>query len=169
MSEIEVEVERLSQGLWRMLARGGDYVSEVPYAIHERGTDSGHGLGGPAFHPRFLAYLRDAGVCTCPETKPDGTPQPHFCDRRFAGQARFRDPKRETHPRRLKRAFRQLRLLAPYDQYHATYLVVARGVPFPAAVEQVNAHRLARGELALDQRDAAVMLIAGVDMLSAAW
>ena len=169
MSEIEDEVARLSDGLWRMLVRGGDYASEVPTAIHERGTDSGHGLGGPAFHPRFISYLRDAGVCMCPETKPDGSPQPHYCDRRFEGSARFREPRRESHPRRLKRAFRQLRLLAPHDQYHVCYLIVARGWTFPKALERINASRLERGEAPLTQRDAAVMVVAGIDLLQACW
>jgi hypothetical protein len=166
---MEAEVRRLQGDLWRMLARGGDYVSEVPYAIHERGTDSGHGLGGPAFHPRFLAYLRDSGACLCEPEWPDGTPRPHACDRRFEGQARFRDPKRESHPRRLKRAFRQLRLLVPYDEYHMVYLVVARGRTFPQAMEQVSAARLARGDVALTQEEAAVMLVAGTDLLVASW
>lgn len=169
MSEIEDEVARLGQDLWRMLARGGDYTSEVPFAIHERGTDSGHGLGGPAFHPRFIAYLRDSGACLCEETKPDGTPLPHYCDRRFEGMARMRAPKRETHPRRLKRAFRQLRLLAPYDQYHLCYLSIARGRSFPQAVDQVNAARLARGEDVLTRQEAAIMLVAGTDLLCSAW
>ena len=169
MSEIEDEVARLGEGLWRMLARGGGYTAEVPFAIHERGTDSGHGLGGPAFHPAFLSYLSAAGVCLCPETRPDGSPQPHYCDRRFEGTARFREPKRETHPRRLKRAFRQLRLLAPYDQYHIVFLVVARGRSFPQALDQVNAARLARGEDVLTQQDAAIMLVAGTSLLTAAW
>ena len=169
MSEIEAEVERLSQRMWRMLARGGDYVSEVPYAIHERGTDSGHGLGGPAFHPRFISYLKDAGCCVCEPEWPDGTPRAHACDRRFEGTAKVREPRHETHPRRLKRAFRQLRLLAPYDQYHLVYLSVARGRSFPQAVEQVNAARLSRGELPLSQQEAAIMLVAGTDMLQMAW
>jgi hypothetical protein len=169
VNEIEVEVDRLWQGLWRMLARGGGYVSEVPFAIHERGTDSGHGLGGPAFHPRFTSYLRDAGVCLCPETKPDGTPQPHYCDRRFEGTGRMRPAKPEPHPRRLKRAFRQLRLLAPYDQYHMVYLVVARGWTFPQAVRQVDAARLTRGDVPLTGQDAVVMLVAGLDILESAW
>jgi hypothetical protein len=187
VSEIEAEVERLSQRMWRMLARGGDYVSEVPYAIHSRGPDTGggqqsirlhgrgeareahDGLGGPEFHPRFLAYLKDSGTCLCPETKPDGTPQPHLCDRRFEGTAKVREPRHETHPRRLKRAFRQLRLLAPYDQYHLVFLVVARGRAFPQAMEQVNAARIARGEMPLTQQEAAIMLVAGTDLLQMAW
>lgn len=169
MSEIETEIDRLSQNLWRMLARGGDYVSEVPYAIHERGTDIGHGLGGPAFHPRFLAYLKDAGVCLCPETKPDGTPQPHFCDRRFEGQAKFREARKESHPRRLKRAFRQLRLLAPYDQYHICYLIVARQCSFPQALDQVNSARLARGENPLSLEDGALVVVTGIDLLESCW
>lgn len=187
MSEIADEVGRLSERLWWMLWRGGDYASEVPTAIHSRGMDMGDaapsirlhgrdearaahdGLGGPDFHPRFLAYLRDAGACLCPETRPDGTPAPHTCDRRFEGQARVREPKRESHPRRLKRAFRQLRLMAPYDQYHIVFLVVARSRPFPAAVDQVNTARVARGEEPLTQPEAAVMLVAGTDLLCASW
>ena len=169
MSEIEAEVERLSQRMWRMLARGGDYVSEIPYAIHERGTDSGHGLGGPAFHPAFISYLVAAGVCMCPETKPDGTPQPHYCDRRFEGTARMRPSRHETHPRRLKRAFRQLRLLAPYDQYHACYLITARSRTFAQAQEQVNTARLARGEVPLTPTDMAIMVVAGIDLLISCW
>lgn len=168
MTQIEDEVRRLAKDLERMLWRD-DYAGEVPYSIHERGTDSGHGLGGPAFHPRFLSYLKDAGVCLCPETKPDGTPSPHACDRRFEGRARFMEPRRQTHPRRLKRAFRQLRLLVPHDQYHLVFLIVARGWAFPKAVEQVNAARLARGEEAMTQPEAAVMLVCGTDLLASSW
>ena len=187
MSEIEVEVDRLSQGLWRMLVRDS-YVAEVPTAIHGHGPDTGHaggsplrvhgrgesraahdGLGGPEFHPRFLAYLKDAGVCLCPETRPDGSPAPHTCDRRFEGQARFRAPKRESHPRRLKRAFRQLRLLAPYDQYHICYLIVARQCSFPQALDQVNSARLARGENPLSLEDGALVVVTGIDLLESCW
>ena len=168
MSELDDEVSRLALDLRKMLWKG-DYAGEVPMAIHERATDSGHGLGGPAFHPRFLSYLRDSGACLCEPEWPDGTPRPHACDRRFAGSARFREPKRETHPRRLKRAFRQLRLLAPRDQHDMAFLVVARGLPFPDALAHVNAKRLARGEAEMTQQDAAVFLIAGVSLLEEAW
>jgi hypothetical protein len=168
VSELDDEVSRLALDLRKMLWKG-DYAGEAPMAIHERATDSGHGLGGPAFHPRFLSYLRDAGVCMCEPEWPDGTPRPHACDRRFAGSAKFREPRRETHPRRLKRAFRQLRLLAPFDQYHIVFLVIARGRPFPDALAQVNEARLARGDEALTQQDGAVMLVAGTDLLAASW
>jgi hypothetical protein len=169
VTAFEDEVQRLRDDLWRMLYRGGDYASEVPYSIHERGVDSGHGLGGPPFHPRFLSYLRDAGACMCPETRPDGTPQAHTCDRRFEGRARFREPARTSHPRRLKRAFRQLRLLAGHDQYHLVFLVVARGWTLPSAAEHVNSARSARGEEPMDETDAKVMLVCGVDLLTASW
>lgn len=166
MSEIADEVKRLSERLWRMTARGGDYISEVPMRIHSRETDPG---GSPEFHPAFISYLVAAGVCVCEPEWPDGTPRAHACDRRFEGTAKVREPRHETHPRRLKRAFRQLRLLAPYDEYHLTFLVVCRSQPFPQALDQVNAARLARGELPLSHQEAAIMLVAGVDLAQSCW
>lgn len=169
MSAIEVEAKRLNQHLWRMLVRGGS-ASEVPLRLHDHGTDAGHGLGGPPLHPKLIAYLRDAGACFCDEFDVDGNPRPHICDRRFEdAPARFRPSRQQSHPRRLKRALRQVRLMVPYDQYHLVYLMVSRGRSMEQAAEQVNSARMTHGLDPYTEEDIVVMMIAGFDLLTAAW
>lgn len=168
MSEIEAEARRLNEQVMRMLWRGG-YVSEAPVRIHDRGTDSGHGLGGPPLHPRFVAWLRDAGVCFCDETDALGRPRQHVCDKRFGDrQVQFRESRREAHPRRLKRALRQLRLVCPAE-FDVVFLMVARGLAWEAAMARINDGRTARGLDPYSKEDFVVLMVSGFSKLVAAW
>lgn len=167
MNDLAIETRRLNQQVWRMLWHSGSLAAEIPLRIHSADIDPG---GSPEFHPRFLAYLRDSGACFCDEFDADGNPRPHTCDRRFEDKpARFRGSRGEAHPRRLKRALRQLRLIAPYDQYHLVFLMVSRGWEWTQARDHVNSNRAARLEAPLSDTDTVVMMIAGFDMLTAAW
>lgn len=166
---LEAESARLNELVRRMLWNSGGYASEVPVRIHEKGTDSGHGLGGPPLHPRFIAYLKDAGVCFCDEFDVDGKPRPHTCDRRFADKpARFRESNKTSHPRRLKRALRQLRLICP-PEFDVVYLMVARGLEWQEAHDKINASRAARGQAPYTVEDFVVLMVSGFDKLTAAW
>lgn len=166
MRELAAEADRLNQRIERV--RWGErqqFVSEVPLRLHERGPDLGHGLGGPAFHPRFEAWLRDAGVCFCDATWPDGAPRNHACDRRFKDRpAGFRGSRFENHPRRLKRALRQLRLIAPAE-FDAIYLMIARNQSWPQAMERINSGRFTRGHEPYSASEFMVLTIAGFDKL----
>jgi hypothetical protein len=170
MNDLAAEGKRLNESLWRMLWKGGTSAEEIPIRIHDHGTDAGHGLGGPPLHPKFIAYLKSAGACFCDEFDVDGNPRPHVCDRRFEETgARFRESQKQSHPHRLKRALRQVKLVAPYDQYHLVYLMVSRGRTMDEAAEQINTVRVTRGGEPYSTQDIVIMMIAGFDLLSAAW
>ena len=170
MNELALEAKRLNEKIARV--RWGDpqlFVSEVPLRLHEKGPDSGHGLGGPAFHPKLIAYLKDAGVCFCDETWPDGKPRNHACDRRFEDRpAQFRDSKFQNHPRRLKRALRQLRLIAP-QEFDPVYLMIARGRTWTQALDEINSGRAARGFDPYSEEEFVVLTVAGFDKLTVAF
>ena len=142
------------------------FAASVPLDLHSRDIDGG---GAPELHPAFVAYLRDAGVCFCEATWPDGKPREHSCDRRFTkAPAKVRGSNHRQHPRRLKRAFRQLRLIAPLE-FNAVYLILARGRSWWQAMEEINASRLARGEDQFTQQEFAILTIAGFDKLVECW
>ena len=167
MSQIAAEAKRLNLDLMRMLWKGG-YASEVPIRLHEAGTDSGHGLGGPPLHPKLIAYLRDAGVCFCEEFDALGNPRPHACDRRFADKpAKFRQSRKETHPRRLKRALRQLRLICP-QEFDVVYLML-RGRDWKDTRDQINGSRYARGQEPYSDEDFVVLMVSGFSKLTDSW
>jgi hypothetical protein len=169
MTALQAEAKRLNDDLVRMLWKGGSYASEIPIRIHERGTDSGHGLGGPPLHPRFIAYLKDAGVCMCDEFDAMNNLRPHICDKRFVDRpARFRESDKARHPRRLKRALRQLRLICPAE-FDVVYLMVARGRSWTAALDQINSSRYARGEDLYTQEDFVVLMVSGFSKLVDSW
>jgi len=171
MNELATEAQRLNQKIVRLRWGEGNaaFINEVPLRMHERGTDSGHGLGGPAFHPKLLAYLKDAGVCLCDETWPDGRPRTHSCDRRFKdAPVQLRPSKFQNHPRRLKRALRQLRLISPVE-FDPIYLMIARGRTWHEARDQINTTRLTRGQDPHSEADFTVLTIAGFDKLCEAF
>jgi len=171
------EIKRLNGELSHVMWRDADpYGGEVPLRLHEYGTDSGHGLGGPPFHPKFESYLRNAGACFCePREIAGAMTLRHTCDRRFREErfggapARMHASKRQLHPFRLKRALRQLQNLVPYDQYHIVYLLIARRRPWTEALAQVNGNRERRGEPPYTTLEFQTMMIAGVDLLLTAW
>lgn len=167
MSDLTSEAKRLNGEIFR-ITYSGTYVGEVPMRLHEPGTDAGHGLGGPPLHPKLIAYLRDAGVCFC-EPWPDGSPRPHACDRRFEdAPARFRPSAKQSHPRRLKRALRQLRLIAPLE-FDPVYLMLARGRSWHQALDEINARLIAAQRPPYSEADFAILCIAGFDKLTACW
>ena len=163
MTDLAAEAKQINEHLWRMLWKGGDFASEVPLAIHSHDTDAG---GAPELHPRLISYLIAGGACFCPEFDVDGNPRPHVCDRRFTADrpAGFRESRHQLHPRRLKRALRQLKLIAPLE-FNAVYLMVARGRTWHQALAEVNDSRLRRGEDALSEADFVVLTLCGCDKL----
>ena len=168
MNDLAAEAKRLNKELARLTYKGS-YVAEIPMRLHEPGTDAGHGLGGPPLHPKLIAYLRDAGVCFCDETWPDGKPRPHACDRRFENApARFRPSMKQTHPRRLKRALRQLRLIAPLE-FDPVYLMLARGRSWTEAMTDINERLVAAQRPPYTETDFTLLCIAGFDKLTACW
>lgn len=149
---------------------GNDYEQGRPLEVRERtfghgtihrsATDQEHdGLGGPEFHSDFLRWLTDAGVCMC-----EG-------DHRFPCHtvtARFRFSRNKAHPRRLRRAFRQLRDIDPVA-YDVLWLLVARGLPFAAVTIRINDERYRRGQEPYSDADLTVFTISGFSILSAAF
>jgi hypothetical protein len=168
------EIKRLNGDLTRVLYKDSS-AAEVPLRMHDHGTDSGHGLGGPPFHPKLVSYLKSAGVCFCePQEVAGRMTLRHYCDRRyresrFDARAKLRPSERHGHPHRLKRALRQLQNLVPYDQYHIVYLMVSRGRDWQQTLTQVNDNRARRGDDPLAVLDFEVMMVAGFDLLMAAW
>lgn len=79
-----------------------EYIGELPIRIHMRGTDDGHGLGGPPFAPEFIRWL-DAGS-EAEDTKVRRA--------RYRGETAFLD-----HRQRVTRVFRKIRKVAPREYY----------------------------------------------------
>lgn len=89
---------------WRM---------EIPPKIHAYGTDSGHGLGGPAFHPEFINWLG---------------PIPHDCSDDECRRERERNNAGRNHDARTRttRCFRKIRRMAPRE-FDVLYLLCVNG------------------------------------------
>lgn len=79
-----------------------EYISELPMRIHMRGTDDGHGLGGPPFAPEFIRWI-DAGS----KVEDD-----QIRRARYRGETAFLD-----HRQRVTRVFRKIRRVAPREYY----------------------------------------------------
>ena len=101
------------------------YYEELPTRIHMRGTDDGHGLGGPPFHPEFLAWL-EAGA-----EKKNGDPAESA--RRLA-----------DHRLRVTRAFRKVRKMAP-TEWFVLQLVCIHHLDLVQVVEVMNQRAEQRG------------------------
>lgn len=165
---LAAEVRSLNRGLARM--RWGDpdaYAASVPLRLHQRELDGG---GGPDLAPQFIAWLADAGVCMCEPRESDGyMVMRHYCDRKVLERGpKFRIGAPRMHARRLNRALRQLRLIAPAE-YDALFLVFARGYTATQAQEKINGGRLERGQDPYTDDDFAILLVAGAGKLTAAW
>ena len=164
---IAAQVKKLNLDLARI--RWGDpdaYAASVPLRLHEHNLDAG---GAPALAPAFLAWLRDQGVCTCEPTESNGyMVMHHWCDRKIDSPRSLRHGQGKMHARRLNRALRQVRLIAPAE-FDALFLVVARGRTPDQAREQVNAGRLARGLEPWEEYEFTVLLIAGAGKLVSAY
>jgi hypothetical protein len=75
-----------------------EYLSETPMRIHSMGTDDGHGLGGPPFHPEFVNWL----------------------------QAGEDSDRKGDHRQRITRVFRKVRRVAPTEWYVLQMVCVQR-------------------------------------------
>jgi len=140
-----------------------DVESEVPNHIHSHETDAG---GSPEWHPLFEQYLQDAGVCFCPEpTTADPRPHRYPCD---AIHAKLREPTNRAHPRRLKRAFRQVRDIDP-TAYDFVWLLIGRQMAWLDVTVKINDERVRRGQVPYEVHEMTVFAISGISLLSAAF
>lgn len=95
-----------------------EYAGEIPIRIHSRGTDDGHGLGGPPYHPDFVAWL-EAG-----DVKRNGKPT--------ESAKRLGD-----HRLRVTRSFRKVRRMAP-TEWFVLQLVCVHRLDILQVVEVMN-------------------------------
>jgi len=159
---LAVEMRRLEKESRYMLGSRGqnDIESEAPERIHSRETDAG---GSPEWHPRFEQWLVDSGVCFC-EPNEKG-PHHYPCN---LVRAKLRQPTNHGHPRRLKRAFRQLRDIDPIA-YDIVWLLVGRHMPWLDVCVKINDERVRRGQEPFEDHEMSVFAISGVALLSAAF
>lgn len=122
MKYSEAELQRMSD-LVDFFA--SSYADEVPTRIHSRGTDDGHGLGGPPFHPGFLAWL-EAG-----DVRKDGKPR--------ESEKRLSD-----HRLRVTRAYRKVRRMAP-TEWFVLQLVCVHHLDVVKVTEVMNQRAEDRG------------------------
>ena len=168
MTALAAEIKTLNAGLGRMLYRD-DYAAEVPLRVHSRGPDAGHGLGGPAFAPQFLAWLRDSGVCLCEPREIDGyMVMRHTCDRKRDRPVRGVRVDSRYQTRRIKRALRQLRNICE-EEWAVVFPMLARGQSWEQMSRSVNERRLSHGQDALSTGDLLVLAISGFSKISASY
>jgi len=154
------EVVRLNRDLSRMNQYHDGVVAEAPMRLHDHGTDAGHGLGGPPLSAPFIAYI--GAICACGRKANQTDPDDHGCS--AAGTAFFRPSDRKGHPRRLKRALRKLRDIAPAE-YDAVFLMTMRGHSWHAARERINVGRVVRHQAPYSEADFVILTIAGTAKL----
>lgn len=162
---LAVEMRRLSKESVYMLGNHGqhDIESEVPKWLHSHELDEG---GGPQWHPLFEVYLMESGVCFCPEpTEEDPRPHRYPCSN---VRAKLRQPTNRAHPRRLKRAFRQLRDIDPIA-YDIVWLLIGRHMSWLDVCTKINDERIRRGQEPYEDHEMSVFAIGGVSLLSAAY
>jgi hypothetical protein len=122
----ESELQRMSDLVEFFSA---SYADEIPTRIHSRGTDDGHGLGGPPFHPGFLAWL-EAG------------------DLYKSGKPKESEKRRTDHRLRVTRAYRKVRRMAP-TEWFVLQLVCVHHLDVQRVTEVMNQRAEDRG---LDER-----------------
>lgn len=141
-----------------------DWGMEAPTRIHAYGTDDGHGLGGPPFHPEFSNWLGQ--ICFCgrranPDTGEKACPSLEL-------QIRGRRQNSESR-QRTTRAFRKLRKVAPRE-FDALYLMCALRASFWTTLTALNerAERLDKPER-YSPDDLMILIVSGVDKVRAWW
>jgi hypothetical protein len=154
------EVERLTRDLGYVISSSQGYAAEVPIRIHDRGTDAGHGLGGPKFSAEFLRWIT-TGSCSCKEPPVNGTHE-DTCYR--DSPTRMGRSSHRSHPRRLHRALRHLRAVSPIE-FDPVYLILARGFSWRDALEKINTDRGRRGQEPHSEADFTVLTIAGISKI----
>lgn len=188
---LAAELRRLDIGDRYMSASAGDVADEAPLRVHSRDVDYGHdrsgghplrvhppsfghgpivsggerehdGLGAPEFHPSFLAYLRENGVCMCPEpTEADQRAHRYPCSK---APTRIRTKvASHSNSRRWSRAFRQLRGIDPkaFDIMWPLH----NGTPIPEVFSRINDGRYRRGENPYSEMEFAVHWLNGRKLL----
>jgi hypothetical protein len=155
-----MEVDRLNRDLAKMNRYHDGATSEAPYRLHDRGTDSGHGLGGPPLSQPFIAYIGQ--LCTCGRKRDEDDPNDHGCSP--AGAVFFRPSDRKSHPRRLKRALRKLRSIAPAE-YDAVFLMTLRDFTWHEARERINAGRVLHRQHPYSEAEFVILTVAGTSKL----
>jgi hypothetical protein len=162
---LAVEMRRLGRDTRYMTGSSGhdDIGSEAPNRIHSRDVDGG---GSPEWHPHFERWLADSGVCFCPvPTEEDSRAHRYPCS---YIHARLQMPTNRAHPRRLKRAFRQLRDIDP-AAYDIVWLLIGRRMSWPDVIAKINDERTRRGQGVYADHELAALAIGGVSLLSAAF
>lgn len=135
-----------------------DWVREVPLKMHGYGTDDGHGLGGPPFHPEFESWLGQ--ICFCgrkfnPDTGEKGCPSLELQMARRQTNTQSRQ--------RTTRAFRKLRKVAPRE-FDALYLMCALNASFWTTLTSFNerAERMNKPERYAPE-DLMILIVSGID------
>lgn len=166
MSALAAELLRLEKGLARITMTSDEWM-ETPMRIHSRDTDSG---GSPEFHPEFTRWL--GSVCNCGRKREcaigcraelDGGKHLSDCDPGCPHQ-RMRLSNNRTDRHRLKRAFRQLRAIAPAE-FDIVNLLVNRGLSPDQARARINEGREARAQQSYSPAEFIVLTIAGTSKL----
>ena len=166
---LATEATRINRDMDRILSQSR-IDDEVPVRIHSRDTDAG---GAPELHPAFVRYIGQVcwcgrrAVCDpgCRATRGDehlSTCEPPCTP------GSFRTSQHKAHPQRLKRAFRQLRTIAP-QEYDACWLIAALGFTWHGAMERINTQNVSRGRAEYSEADFTVLTIAGFSKIVAAF
>jgi len=162
---LAAEMKHIERDMRYMLGSGGQYgiETEYPLRVHARDFDSG---GAPEWHASFERFLLESGVCFCPEpTRDDPRGHRYPCSN---VKARLRNPTNHAHPRRLKRAFRQLRDLNP-AAYDVMWLLIGRHMPWVDVCAKINDERERRGQNRHEDHEMTVLYISGAAMLWSAF
>ncbi len=136
-----------------------DWQRETPMKMHSWGVDSGHGLGGPPFHPEFEHWLGQICFCGRP-------PDPATGERGCPSNPYKKNPRNPDQRLRTTRAFRKLRKVAPRE-FDALYLLCAHQLTFRAVVDALNlrAIRLEKPEH-YDEMGVLILLMSGLDKIN---
>ncbi len=128
-----------------------EYIAEVPLRIHARGTDAGHGLGGPPFAHEFILWL-DAG-----------SNEERLKEKRARQRGEHVTP---DHRQRVTRVFRKIRAVAPRE-YYVLMLVCSKGMNIPEVVTAMNTRAESGGHPErYDERGVTALLMSALDKTS---
>lgn len=135
-----------------------DWVRETPLKMHAYGTDDGHGLGGPPFHPEFENWLGQ--ICFC------GRKYNAITGEKGCPSLELQMSRRQSNSlarQRTTRAFRKLRKVAPRE-FDALYLMCALQASFWTTLNALNerAERLDKPER-YTPSDLMVLIVSGID------
>lgn len=165
MTAIEAEFTRISRDLSLMIGMHPAQTTlerEAPLRLHSRDIDAG---GSPEFSSALWSWLRDSGICVDCEIDEAGVVN-HYCDQRIRRPAIRSDHRKHSH--RLRRALRQLSR-ACQDEFNVVWLLIAREMPWPNMVAEINGSRHDKGETPLTETDLTILAISGLSKLTVAY